>query len=169
MSNRQIRSFFSRERTRFIAYVRGLLKDASVDAEDVVHDVLVKILERGDQPAPEYLAAYTYRSLKNRVTDLGRSRKANVSIDEGESLAGILSANGPTAFDEITSTEGQQALFKALETLSEMERRVVIANELEGQPFRHLAEAWAIPMNTLLSHKARGMKKLRKQLTRRQL
>ncbi len=170
MSKGQIRSFFSTERTRLIGYVRGLLKDASIDAEDVVHDVLLKILERGDRPAPEYLAAYTYRSLKNRVTDLGRARRPNVSIeDSGESLLDILASSGPSAFEEITSQQGQTALFQALEALSEMERRVVIANELEGETMRRLAEAWDMPLNTLLSHKARGMKKLRKQLARRRL
>ena len=168
MSKGQIRSFLSGERSRFIGYARSLLTDASVDAEDVVQDVFLKILERTDSPAPEYLAAYTYRSLKNRVTDLRRTRRQNVSIeDSDDSLMDILRSKGPSAFDEITSAEGQVELFKALETLSEIERRVVIAHELEGESFRHLAEAWDIPINTLLSHKSRAMKKLRQQLTRR--
>ncbi len=169
MSKGQIRLFLSNERTRLIGYVRSLLSDASIDAEDVVHDVLLKILERGDSPAPEYLAAYTYRSLKNRVTDLGRTRRPNVSIesDDSGSLLDILQSKGPSAFEEITSEQGQQALFDALDTLSDTERRVVIANELEGQTFRALAEAWDIPLNTLLSHKSRAMKKLRNHLSRR--
>ena len=168
MSKGQIRLFLSTERNRFIGYVRSLLKDASIDAEDVVQDVLLKILERGDSPAPEFLTAYTYRSLRNRVTDLARSRRVNVSIDaDSESLLEILQDNGPGALELISSAEGQKTLFAALDTLSDIERQVVIANELEGESFRHLAEAWDIPINTLLSHKARAMKKLRKQLSRR--
>ena len=166
MSKGQIRSFFSEERHRLINYVRNLLWDGSVDAEDVVHDVLLKILERADAPAPDYLAAYTYRSLRNRVTDLARVRKAGVSIDdENESLVDILRAKGPTAVEQIMSEEGRVALFQALETLSDMERQVIIANEFEGQTFKSLSEAWDIPLNTLLSHKARAMKKLRNHLT----
>lgn len=169
MANRQTQSFIRRERTRLISVARNLLKDASIDAEDIVHDVFLKLLERGDRPAPEYLAAYTYRSIKNRITDLARTRRQNVSIDdEDHSLLHILSARGPNALEILSSEEGQQALFKALDTLSDMERRVVIANELEGHTFRDLAESWNIPINTLLSHKSRAMQKLRKQLNRRQ-
>jgi len=79
----------------------------------------------------------------------------------------MLKANG--AFEEITSQEGQVELFDALDSLSEIERRVVISNELEGETIRHLAETWDVPLNTLLSHKARAMKKLRKQLIRRSI
>lgn len=170
MSKRQIRSFFSEERARLINYVRGLLWDSSVDAEDVVHDVLLKILERADSPAPEYLAAYTYRSLKNRVTDLARTRRTGISIDDEEtSLIDLLQANGPTSLEQLMSQEGQRALFQALDRLSDIERQVVIANELEGNTFKSLSEAWDIPINTLLSHKSRAMKKLREHLKRRTL
>lgn len=168
MPKRHITSFLSTERNRLTGYVRSLLSDASVDAEDVVHDVFLKILERGDSPAPEYLTAYVYRSLKNRVTDLYRTRRPSVSLDEGgESLLDILKSSD--AYEEITSQEGQVALFDALEKLSDIERRVVIANELEGETMRHLAESWDMPLNTLLSHKSRAMKKLRKHLTRRSI
>jgi DNA-directed RNA polymerase specialized sigma24 family protein len=39
---------------------------------------------------------------------------------------------------------------------------VVIAHEFEGVPFKELSEIWNVPQNTLLSHKSRAMKKLRK-------
>ncbi|MEM7097821.1 MAG: sigma-70 family RNA polymerase sigma factor [Pseudomonadota bacterium] len=170
MSKGQIRTFLSRERSRLLSYTRALLWDASVDAEDVVHDVLLKLLERPDSPAPDFLAAYTYRSLKNRVTDIARTSKESISIEqENDSLVEILQDKSLTAFDELISVERQKALFEALETLNETERRVVIANELEGQTFKQLSEAWDIPTNTLLSHKSRAMKKLRKQLTRSSL
>ena len=170
MSKGQIRSFFSEERNRLINYVRGLLWDGSMDAEDIVHDVLLKILERSDAPAPEYLAAYTYRSLKNRVTDLARTRKPGVSIDDdSESLIDILKARGPTAPEQMMSEQGQMELFEALEALSAIERQVIIAHELEGQTFKSLSEAWGIPLNTLLSHKSRAMTKLRKHFTGRSI
>lgn len=168
MSKRQIRSYLSQERGRFVGYVRSLLRDASIDPEDVVQDVVLKLLERADSPAPEFLAAYTYRSLRNRVTDLGRTRRANVSIDnDDESLLAILESKGPDAFELLSSEQGQAEFFRALSTLSDIERQVVIGHELEGQPFSYLAEVWNMPINTLLSHKSRAMKKLRNQLTGR--
>ena len=35
------------------------------------------------------------------------------------------------------------------------------AHELEGVPFADMAEMWNIPLNTLLSHKSRAMRKLK--------
>ena len=43
-----------------------------------------------------------------------------------------------------------------------MEEEVIIAHKLEGVPFKELSQIWEIPQNTLLSHKARAMNKLRK-------
>ena len=170
MSKGQIRTFLSRERSRLISYARSILWDADVDAEDVVHDVLLKLLERSDSPAPEFLAAYTYRSLRNRVTDIARTSKDHVSINaDNDSLLEILQDKSPTAMDELATAQGQQELFAALDILTETERQVVIANELEGQTFKSLSAAWDMPLNTLLSHKSRAMKKLRKQLTGRSL
>ena len=43
-----------------------------------------------------------------------------------------------------------------------MERGVIIAHELEGVPYRELSRIRNVPLNTLLSHKSRAMKKLKK-------
>ncbi|MFP6834543.1 MAG: sigma factor, partial [Pseudomonadales bacterium] len=68
MKDGYVRSFVETERLRLVHYVRSLLRGtAELDAEDVVHDVLVSVLERADLPAPEFLAAYVFRALRNRV------------------------------------------------------------------------------------------------------
>lgn len=167
MKDGYVRSFIADERQELIRYVRSLLREtAEMDAEDVVHDVLVSILERADRPAPDYLAAYIYRSLKNRVIDRIRTRKPALSLDSesdvGGKLIDLLHDRNPNALEILQTQEGKEELFEALEGLSEMEREVVIAHEFEGVPFKELSEIWNVPQNTLLSHKSRAMKKLRK-------
>ena len=83
MTDPNLRSFIKSERQRLVYYVRSLLTEtADMDAEDVVHDVLAKILERADPTTPlENLAAYVYRSLKNRVIDYIRTKKPTLSLD----------------------------------------------------------------------------------------
>jgi RNA polymerase sigma-70 factor (ECF subfamily) len=167
MKDRDVRSFIARERQKLIRYVGSLLRDtAEMDAEDVVHDVLVSLLERADRPAPDYLAAYIYRSLKNRVIDQMRTRKPALSLDSesdgGGTLVDLLRDRNPDALEILQTQEGKEELFEALEGLSEMEREVVIAHEFEGVPFKELSEIWNVPQNTLLSHKSRAMKRLRK-------
>ena len=170
MKDGDFRSFIENERQKCIHYVRSLLTEtAEMDAEDVVHDVLAKILEKADRaPSLDHLAAYVYRSLKNRVIDYIRTRKSTLSYDaeiESENKSGKLSELlfdlKPNALEVLQTDEGKQKLFEALDTLGDMEKEVIIAHELEGIPFKELSKKWNIPQNTLLSHKSRAMKKLK--------
>lgn len=174
MKDRDVRSFVANERQRFVNYVRSLVKEmAEMDAEDIVHDVLVNVLERADQPALEYLAAYVFRSLKNRVIDRVRTRKPTVSLEaeldeSSRQLIDLLQDLKPDALEILLTREGKEELFRALEELSDMERGVIIAHELEGVPFQELSRIWNVPLNTLLSHKSRAMKKLKKHFLKSQ-
>ena len=169
MKDRDVRSIITSERRRFVQYVRSLVKEtADIDAEDIVHDVFISILERSDLPAPDYLAAYIFRSLKNRVIDHGRMRKPTTSLDaesgdSGGKLIDLLKDVRPNALEVLQTREGKEELFGALEELNDMEKEVIIAHELEGVPFKELSATWNVPLNTLLSHKSRAMKKLKKR------
>lgn len=172
MKDADLRSFIDRERQRLIHYVRSFLKDTTeMDAEDVVHDVLVKMLEKPLSSGPlENMTGYVYRAMKNRVIDSVRTRKQTVSLDaevaeSGMSLKEILRDINPSALEQLQSQQGRQALFEALTKLSEIERRVIIAQEFEGVSFRELSASMNVPQNTLLSHKSRALKKLKGYLS----
>jgi len=167
MVNLDFLSLVKDERQKFIRYAASLLKGTEeLEAEDVVHDVLVKVLERADNLSLENLAAYIYRSVRNRLIDYTRTRKSAVSLDTGHDQGGLsdlLKGARPDA--ALQTNQGKQQLFEALQALGDMERQVIIAHELEGIPYKELAQSWQIPQNTLLSHKARAMKKLRKHFS----
>ncbi|MFT7245352.1 MAG: RNA polymerase sigma factor (sigma-70 family) [Candidatus Azotimanducaceae bacterium] len=163
-----LRSFLQEERRKLINYVRSLISEtASLEAEDIVQDVLLKMVERRDDLPPlEGLGAYTYRSLRNRVIDKQRGKRETTSLDQelaerDATLLDVLPANGPEPEWFIQTAEGRALLFKALESLHDIEREVVICHELEGTPFIELSMRLEVTQNTLLSHKARGMKKLK--------
>ena len=173
MKDPEFGAFIEKERRRFIAYVRALLRDASeLDPEDILHDVLTRLLGRPNLDLPlDSMTAYIYRSLRNRVVDhlRGRGRQLSLDAERGEDadespsrLIDLLSGSGEDALDMLQSDQGKRALFEALDTLSSIEREVVVAHELEGLSFKDLASRLRLPLNTLLSHKARGMKKLKK-------
>lgn len=173
MTDTDLRSFIKSERLRLVYYIRSLLREtADMDAEDVVHDVLAKILEKADPTTPlENLAAYVYRSLKNRVIDSIRTKKPTVSLDsapdeESGQLVGLLRDLAPSALEALQTQEGKEGLFQTLEELRDMEREVIIAHEFEGVPFKGLSYRWNVPQNTLLSHKSRAIKKLRQHFQR---
>lgn len=158
-----------RERKKLVRYVQSLLREtADMDAEDLVQDVLLKILERVDSPVNiENTTAYIYRSLRNRVIDYRRTQKPTQSIntetsDNGESLIDLLQDHQPNAIELLQTEQGKQELFEALECLSKIEKQVIIAHELEGASFREITTSLEVPQNTLLSHKSRAMQKLKK-------
>ncbi|MCD4813398.1 sigma-70 family RNA polymerase sigma factor [bacterium] len=160
-------AFVKTERQKLIHYARARINEtAEMDAEDIVHDVLVSIMDKADISMPlENLAAYIYRSVKNRMIDLFRTKKTMQPFDgyaENQmKFIDILQTHRPNALQQLQTKEGQQELFRALESLSEMERKVVVAHELDGLSFKSMAARWGVPQNTLLSYKARGIKKLK--------
>ena len=160
------RTVIEEGRPGFVRYVRSLLSSrADVDAEDIVQDVLLSVLERRDLPAVEFIAGYIFRALKNRIIDMSRTRKRMVSLDSqaegGERLIDLLRETHPDALMQMQSAESKQTLFAGLSTLKEIERHIIIAHELEGTSFKELTLLLDVSQNTLLSHKARGLKKLR--------
>ncbi|MBN1596275.1 sigma-70 family RNA polymerase sigma factor [candidate division FCPU426 bacterium] len=171
MNTSEIAAIFQQERLKLVRYIRSRLTEtAEMDAEDVVQEVLANILAKADITLPlENLIAYIYRSVKNHVIDYYRTRKETISLfagkemEESGSLIELLHDTQPDAFQVLQSQEGQEALFAALAGLGEMEQRVIIAHDLEGFTFKELAKAWGVSQNTLLSHKARAMKKLEKR------
>lgn len=167
MTNRKFRSFVESERHRLVSFVRArLVETADADAEDIVQDVLLRLVERGDAQSLDNLAGYVYRALRNRVIDRLRTKKDMVSLDHetgdsGDTFADLLRDVSPGSLETLQSAEGRTALFTALEKLSAIERAVIIQHEFEGAPFKELSENMQVPVNTLLSHKSRALKKLK--------
>jgi RNA polymerase sigma factor (sigma-70 family) len=158
----KIAEFFRTEYRKLVRYVQRLIDDtAERDAEDIVQDVILNILDGIDVGRPiENLSAYIYQSLRNRVVDLFRKRKDTVSLSDL-----VLSSEDNTIY-EVEKKELHEEIFRALDSLNEKERAVVVATEFDGRPFRELSEDWGIPIGTLLARKSRALKKIKQRLTR---
>jgi RNA polymerase sigma factor (sigma-70 family) len=160
----RLSQFLAEEWHRLVLSVRSWLADtAERDAEDVVQDVAVRLLEYTGLSDPiQDLSAYVYRALRNRVVDLYRRRKPA----GGQPLPGPLPeelpderAAAPEAREEL-----RQGLFTAIDRLPEAQRAVFLATELEGSSYRELSEKWGVPIGTLLARKHRAVKALRAAL-----
>lgn len=173
MRAREAYELISSEYSRMVGFVRSRLSDSGDrEAEDVVQDVLTSVLDRMNVAAPlEDLTAYIYRGLRNRIVDLFRSRREQVSLDapagDEVSLKDLLADMTHDPERHYTAREAADQLYSAMESLSESEQELIVAVEIEGYTFAELSEMWDCSINTLLSRKARGMKKLTAILERK--
>jgi RNA polymerase sigma factor (sigma-70 family) len=153
--------FFQKEYFRLVRYVRRLIDDAADrDAEDIVQDVMLSIFDKADVTVPiENLAAYVYRSLRNRVVDIFRKKEDVLSLSD------VISDAKYNTEQEVERKELMDFVFRAIDSLSDEQRAVLLATEFEGWSFRQLSEEWEIPLGTLLARKSRALQHIRKKLT----
>jgi RNA polymerase sigma factor (sigma-70 family) len=153
--------FLAEEWRHLVGLVRSWLADtAERDAEDVVQDVAVRLLESTGLGEPiRDLSAYVYRALRNRVVDLYRRRRPATAAQPLPEELPDARAGAPGAGEEL-----RQGLFAAIDRLPEAQRAVFLATELEGSSFRELSEKWGVPIGTLLARKHRAVKALRASL-----
>jgi RNA polymerase sigma-70 factor (ECF subfamily) len=153
--------FFRQEYSGLVRFVRRLIDDAADrDAEDIVQDVMLGIFDKADVTAPiENLAAYVYRSLRNRVIDIFRKKEDAVPLPD------VIPDAGSDTDLRVERKELMEIVFQVVDSLPEDQRAVLIATEWEGWSFRELSEKWRVPIGTLLARKSRAVQHVRKKLT----
>jgi RNA polymerase sigma factor (sigma-70 family) len=161
-----IAEFFSREYHALAHFVRRWLDDeAGREAEDIVQDVLLSIVDRADVTAPiADLSAYVYAALKNKIKDAYRAARTRGVREGSDSLANLIQEQYPDAAHAAERAELSERLYAAIATLAADERALISANEFAGVPFRELAEEWQVPIGTLLARKSRALAKIRRLL-----
>ena len=152
----RLTTILHQDRGRLEGFIRRRLPAfvSDQDPEDILSDVVVKLLERADiLTEVENLTAYLFTALGHRLADLFRRPGADTEHLDDQPVA----APG--------DLEQNAILDQALSLLSAAERAVWMAVELEGWTFRELAERWKEPIGTLLSRKSRATQALRQSLT----
>ena len=165
-------AFFTRDGEKLVRFAKSRAHRISdMDAEDIVADVMLSLVSRLDIGGPvENLAAYAYRSIRNRIADYERSRSRLTSLDgmadeNGElPLLSMLAADSDEPFQAQDRAERMHRLTDAIGKLEPRQRAVLVATELRGKSFRELSETWGEPVGTLLSRKSRAVKALRRML-----
>jgi RNA polymerase sigma factor (sigma-70 family) len=168
--NQRITETVAQERARLRNFIRRRVADAG-DAEDILQDVMYEVTVAYRLPEPiEQIGAWMYRVALNRITDLFRKKKPELLEDvlNGadddlllEDLLPSADAGPEAAYARAALLE---ALSAALDELTEEQRDVFIAHELEGRSFKELAAESGVSVNTLLSRKRYAVQQLRQRL-----
>lgn len=128
-------------------------------AEDVVQDVMVKMLTRNDLNRIENLASYIKVSVKNTSLQKIKSEQKVRKLDDAISLF-------DTSYEqELIDREERAKVQKALNVLPEQSKRVFELCIIEGLQYKSTADIMGISTNTVKYHLKKAFKILRHTLS----
>jgi RNA polymerase sigma-70 factor, ECF subfamily len=142
---------------RLRRYARALTRDAA-RADDLVQSCLVRAIAKAHlwQPGTD-LRAWLFTILHNQhINEIRRSVREGVSVAV-EDLAPIL-----TVAPNAGATLQLRDLERAINTLPEEQRQVILLVGLEGMRYEDVAAVLDIPIGTVRSRLSRGHDMLRK-------
>mgnify|MGYP004664541833 FL=1 len=126
----------------------------SDDAEDVMHDVFIKIYEKADSYESDGKPlAWILTITKNMCLMKLRSQKNTTNIEE---LSEVLSDN-----DKVP-VEDKMILDMIFKYISLEERNILMLHIVAGYKFREIAKLQDMPLSTVLAKYNRTIKKIKK-------
>jgi len=170
--DQRISEVVKREQSRLRNFIRRRVPDPR-DAEDILQDVFYRLVEANRLLMPiDHVTSWLFRVARNRITDLFRKKKPELFSDaasqdeEGELLQIEDLLPSPDAGPEALYFRNLllDELELALDELTDEQREVFVAHELEGRSFKELAEETGVSVNTLLSRKRYAVLHLRERL-----
>jgi len=174
--NQRIADTIEQNQARLRDFVRRRVSDQA-EAEDILQEVFYELVVayRMMQPV-EQAGAWLFRVARNRMIDLFRKKRPQVSISD---VVGAPDSNGsddallledllpsPDAGPEAAYARSVlvDELATAVSELPAEQRDVFIAHEIDGRSFKDLAAESGTSVNTLLSRKHYAVLHLRERL-----
>jgi RNA polymerase sigma factor (sigma-70 family) len=169
--NRRIEAAVYGEEERLRRFIRGRIPDSEL-VEDILQDIFYELVVAYRLLKPvENVSAWLFRIARNRIYDVFRRKKRTPIIEsKDDSVDEPFSLN-----DWIPSTEeGPQTAFvrsilldelqEAVDELSDDQRYVFVAHEVNRRSFNELSAESGVSVNTLLSRKRYAVLHLRRRL-----
>lgn len=154
---------------RLMGFIRKRVTNEA-DAEDILQDVFYQFI--GNTKPIEQLTAWLFTVTRNKITDKQRKHKPDLLEDVYTDADGEASFDWTDLFSDGSNNPETEylrnlfweALHAALNELPASQRDVFILNEIEGVPFKTIAEQTGETINTLLSRKRYAVLHLRERL-----
>ncbi|MBD5068213.1 MAG: sigma-70 family RNA polymerase sigma factor [Alistipes sp.] len=160
---------FEKYRRRIGAFIARRVPTRD-EAEDILQEVFLRFVETDALNPVSQVAAWLFRTARNRIIDHGRKRR-EMPLPEADDEKGMVSEITALLADEDDSPEMEfmramvwEEVEKALDELPAPQRDIFYLTEMEGFAFRELAEDTGIPIATLLSRKHYAVEHLRRRL-----
>ena len=154
---------------RLLGFIRKRVRNEA-DAEDILQDVFYQFI--GNTEPIEQLTSWLFTVTRNKIIDRQRKHKPDLiedvytTADDEESLnwSELFFDSSDNPETDYLRTLFWETLNEALDELPEEQKQVFILNELEGVPFKIIAEQTGETLNTLISRKRYAVLHLRKRL-----
>jgi len=156
----------AQHRDRVFTYSWYCLGDRD-DAEDVTQEVLVRLWKNWDEMEEPRLVPWLIHVTRNLCIDTLRRRKTyrGLVADDPEGLAmSQVASPTPSPSANAESADLGARVERALRTLPEPYRTIVILREVQDFKYEEISEALAMPLNTVKVYLHRGRRKLRERL-----
>ncbi len=130
------------------------------DAADAAQDALVKVW-RGIEAVPtDRQRAWAARVARNASLDLLRRRAVRPAPGLAHAIAEP-SADAPLPDDDAEAGELRVQLTRAVDSLDEPYRSILVLREIEGFAYAEIADALDLPLNTLKVYLMRARRRVR--------
>jgi RNA polymerase sigma factor (sigma-70 family) len=172
-ADNRVSEWITHGQSRLRNFIRKRVPDAA-DVDDILQDSLYELVEALRLMRPvEHIGPWLFRVARNRITDLYRKKKPEISTDE---LVEARDGVGWVEFADLLPSPdaGPEAAYarsvlldelaEALDQLPEEQRAVFIAHEMEGRSFKELSAETGVSVNTLISRKHYAVLGLRQRL-----
>lgn len=151
-----------RHQQRIFGLGARLLGNAT-EADDLVQDTFLRVwraLDRFDEARP--FVPWLVRIATNRALDVlnARSRRA------GEEALEALPWEGPSPDEDVDRARLRKEVMRALQTLPDDQRSVLVLRAYEGLSYREIADALELPIGTVMSRLARARETMRRRVRR---
>jgi RNA polymerase sigma factor (sigma-70 family) len=154
---------------RLFSFINRRVANAS-DAEDILQDVFYQFA--GNTAPIEQIAAWLFRTARNKITDNYRKKRPELlddiylaeEDDEGNSWQELLLSDDPDPEKAYLQNLFWTTMIAALDELPPEQKEAFVKHELEDISFEEMSAQTGIPIATLISRKRYAVLHLRRRL-----
>lgn len=165
------RELVQRYQKRVFGILFGMLRSRE-DAMELTQDVFIKVYQRiKDFEEKSSFYTWVYRIAFNLAIDFRRRewKKVHTEYDDaveqdGAADDGILNRERVNPEQELQSRELGEQIRRALETLPDEQKQVLLLREVEGLSYQEMADSMGCSIGTIMSRLFYARKKMQAQL-----
>jgi len=164
----QFSSFYTQNRSEFIAHANRIVKDRA-KAEEITQEALVKfMLAAPELSGNDHALSYLHRTIENLCIDLFRAENRRPNLVALDDVTAEVESTWQVSGDHsqvISSAEDAAIIRQALSLLSPAERAALVMWEVEGRSTSEIAKELGIKESAVRHTVSRARASLRKILS----